>query len=106
MTKAFKTHLERIKFARNTISFWEQMLLAEKSMGLLWEQLFDRLCAENAELDIPNIKDLSVILHKLIQNYQQLFLITQKIRNDVSDEKAWMLSEDVLKNIEDQLQLL
>jgi len=49
---------------------------------------------------------LSGILHKLLQNYQQLFAITQKLQSDASDEKAWNLSENVLKTIEDQLQLL
>lgn len=106
MTKAFKTHLERIKFAKNTASLLEQMTLAEKSMGLLWEQLFDYLCSNNKESDWSAIKDLSGILHKLLQNYQQLFAITQKLHSDETDEKAWNLSESVLKTIEDQLQLL
>ena len=106
MKKAFKTHLDRIKQAKTTASLWEQMILAEKSMGLLWEQLFDGLCSNNTESDWSSVKDLSSILHKLLQNYQQLFAITQKLHSDTSDEKAWNLSESVLKTIEDQLQLL
>ena len=106
MRKAFKSHLERIKFAKNTASLWDQMALAEKSMGLLWEQLFDCLCCNDIESDWSSIKDLSSILHKLLQNYQQLFAITQKLHSDANDEKAWNLSENVLKTIEDQLQLL
>ena len=106
MTKAFKSHLEHIKMAKKTISLWEQMTLAEKSMGFLWEQLFDCLCSENSESNLSAIKDLSSILHKLLQNYQQLFSITQKIHSNTNDEKAWNLSENVLKTIEDQLQLL
>ena len=42
MRKAFKSHLERIKFAKNTASLWEQMALAEKSMGILWVSLGSR----------------------------------------------------------------
>ena len=106
MRKAFKSHLERIKFAKNAASLWEQMALAEKSMGILWEQLFDSLCSNTMESDWSSVKDLSGILHKLLQNYQQLFAITQKLQSDASDEKAWNLSENVLKTIEDQLQLL
>lgn len=106
MREAFKSHLDRIKFAKNTASLWEQMALAEKSMGLLWEQLFDGLCSDKVEEDLSSIKDLSSILHKLLQNYQQLFAITQKLHSDTTDENAWNLSENVLKTIEDQLQLL
>lgn len=84
----------------------EQMNLAEKSMGILWEQLFDQLCVTNDTANISNIKDLANVIHKLLQNYRHLSAIQQKIQNRSQDEQSWALSEAVLKEIEDQLQLL
>lgn len=102
---AFKEHLQRIRHAKNTASLLEQMNIAEQSMGLLWERIFDRLCVDEAETDLSTVKELTGILHKLLQTYRQLFAVCQKSNTD-TDERTWALSEDVLKDIEDQLQML
>ena len=103
---AFKGHLDRIKLAKNTASLMEQMQLAEKSMGLLWEQLFDTLCTQEEGADLSPIKELAGVLNKMLTSYKHLFAIQQRLQGKPTDEKAWMLSENVLKEIEDQLQLL
>lgn len=102
----FDHHLQRIKLAKEATSMGEQMHLAEKSMGILWIQLFDQLCMTNDTNNLSNIKDLSTILHKLLQNYKQLSEMKQKIQGPSQDEQSWLLSENTLRDIEDQLQLL
>lgn len=84
----------------------EQMNLAEKSMGILWEQLFDQLCMTSDGTDIATIKDLANVIHKLLQNYRHLSALQQKMQNRSQDEQSWALSETALQEIEDQLQLL
>ncbi|MBR1843833.1 MAG: hypothetical protein IJ793_03095 [Opitutales bacterium] len=103
---AFKEHLQRIQRAKNTASLLEQMNIAEQSMGLLWEKLFDRLCVDETQSDLGTVKELTGILHKLLQTYRQLFAVCQKSASENADNNAWALSEDVLKDIEDQLQML
>ena len=101
---AFKEHIQRIKTAKDTASLLDQMKIAEKSMGLLWEDLFDQVC--NKDNDLGDIKDLTSILNKLLQSYRQLFAISKSMNKSECEEKAWELSEDTLKEIEEQLQLL
>ena len=103
---AFKEHLERIQRAKHTASLLEQMNLAEQSMGILWERIFDRLCVDDLKSDLDTVKDLTGILHKLLQTYRQLFAVCQKSGNANADDNAWTLSENVLKDIENQLQML
>lgn len=102
----FNEHLERIQRAKKTTSLLEQMSLAEQSMGILWEQLFDQLCVKASDSNLSAVKELTAILHKLLQTYRQLFALCQKINDPATDDKAWALSETVLKEIEEQLQML
>ena len=101
---AFKEHIQRIKVAKDTASLLEQMEIAEKSMGILWEDLFDQIC--NKENDLGNIKDLTNILNKLLQNYRQLFSLSKGLSQPKDEVQAWELSENTLREIEEQLQLL
>jgi hypothetical protein len=101
---AFRSHLERIRFAKKTTSLLEQTTLAEKSMGLLWEHLFDYLCLDNQGPDWAIVKELATILNKLMRNYQQLRTLSNI--KGVKEQQPWRLSADMLKEIEDQLQLL
>ena len=72
-TTDFKEHIKRIKAAKNTASILEQMNIAEKSMGILWEQIFDILCITPQTDDFTNLKEMTSILTKLLNNYRQLF---------------------------------
>lgn len=101
---AFKEHIQRIKIAKDTASLLEQMEIAEKSMGILWEDLFDQIC--NKDNDLGNIKDLTGILNKLLQNYRQLFALSKGLNHSKEGSPTWELSENTLKEIEEQLQLL
>jgi len=101
---AFKGHIQRIKVAKDTASLLEQMKIAEKSMGILWEDLFDQIC--NKENDLGNIKDLTGILHKLLQNYRQLFALSEGLNPPKDEAQTWEISENMLKEIEENLQLL
>lgn len=107
----FNSHLKRIRSARETTtSLIEQTTLAERSIGLLWEHLFDRLCLKTEEPDWQDVRDLSNILRKTTQSYHQLKCLELKTQNDQTegekDQKAWLLSEQTLADIEEQLQLL
>ena len=101
---AFKEHIQRIRVAKDTASLLEQMKIAEKSMGILWEDLFDQIC--NKDNDLTNIKDLTGILNKLLQTYRQLFALSKGLNRPKDEEKTWELSENTLREIEEQLQLL
>ncbi|MDR0756188.1 MAG: hypothetical protein LBE99_04740 [Puniceicoccales bacterium] len=106
---SFKKHIDRIKLAKQATTLLEQMALAEQSMGLLWEHLFDHLCLhKDNEPDWGKIKELSTILHKLMQNYQHLhhFSLGMTSTNADNNSLSWALSEESLKEIEEQLQLL
>ena len=103
-TPAFKEHLNRIKVAKDTTDLFSQMQLAEKTMGMLWEDLFDQICHKNSDLSC--IKDLTVVLNKLIQTYRQLFLLTKQIKPHEGENQNWTFSDNLLKELEDQLQLL
>lgn len=102
----FNEHLKRIKTAKNTASILEQMTMAEKSMGILWEQIFDILCINPQTNDFTILKEMTSILSKLLNNYRQLFAISKKINDQTNNDNAWAISESVLKEIEEQLQLL
>ncbi len=102
----FNEHLERIQRAKKATSLLEQMSLAEQSMGILWEQLFDQLCVKAPDSDLSAVKELTAILNKLLQAYRQLFALCQKINGSATDGEAWTLSETILKEIEEQLQML
>ena len=104
-TKAFKKHLERIDLAKKTNNLMTQMSVAEKAMGILWEHLFDQLCVHD-EPDWKTIKDLSNILQRILRNYQQIFKISHQFAKQNENNTTWNLSEDTLKAIEEQLQLL
>lgn len=101
---AFKEHIKRIKVAKDTASLLEQMEIAEKSMGILWEDLFDQICSKDN--DLGNIKDLTSILNKLLQNYRQLFSLSKGLNRPKDETHTWELSENTLREIEEQLQLL
>ena len=101
---AFKEHIQRIKAAKDTASLLDQMKIAEKSMGILREDLFDQIC--NPDTNLGNIKDLTNILNKLLQSYRQLFALSRGINKPQAEEQNWELSETMLKEIEEQLQLL
>ena len=103
-TPAFKEHLKRIKVAKDTTDLFSQMQLAEKTMGMIWEDLFDQICHKNSDLDC--IKDLSAVLSKLIQTYRQLFMLTKQIKPNEVENQNWTFSDSLLKELEDQLQLL
>ncbi len=102
----FKEHLKRIKTAKDTTTLLEQMGLAEKSMSILWNQIFDLLCFNDPENDLRGIKELAGVLNKILTNYRQLFTITQKVCGSNHNEKAWEISESIFRDIEEQLQLL
>ena len=101
---AFKEHIQRIRVAKDTASLLEQMKIAEKSMGILWEDLFDQIC--NKDNDLTNIKNLTGILNKLLQNYRQLFALSKGLNRPKNETQTWELSENTLREIEEQLQLL
>lgn len=103
-TPDFKEHLKRIKVAKDTTDLFSQMQLAEKTMGIIWEDLFDQICHKNSDLSC--IKDLTIVLNKLVQSYRQIFLLTRKIKPEASENQSWSFSDTLLKELEEQLQLL
>lgn len=100
----FKSHIQRIHVAKEATNLFTQMQLAEKSMGILWEELFDQICSKNSQRD--DIKEISSILNKLLQNYRQLFAITQKLKPEDNEQSNWTFTENILRELENQLQLL
>ena len=105
---SFKKYVKRIELAKQVTGLLEQTTLAEKSMGLLWEHLFDHLCMTHAdEPDWKTIKDLASILGKLLQNYHHLQQFsTQLSAQNAENKHPWVLSSEALESIEDQLNLL
>jgi hypothetical protein len=103
-TSAFNEHLKRIKVAKDTTDLFSQMQVAEKTMSILWEDLFDQICHKNS--DLSYVKDLTMVLNKLIQSYRQLFMLTKQIRPETTEHQHWSFSDNLLKELEEQLQLL
>ena len=103
---SFKKHVKGIELAKQATGLLEQMTLAEKSMGIVWEHLFDHLCLSQAEEpDWKTIKELSSIVGKLLQNYQHLQQFSTQL-NAQNPTLPLELSEATLESIEAQLKLL
>lgn len=99
----FNEHLDRIKRAKNAASLLEQMNVAEQSMGMLWERLFDQLCVDAKSANFSTTKEIVGVLTKLLRNYRELFAVCSKINNAQVESD---LSEEMLSNLEDKLNLL
>lgn len=106
---SFDSHLTQIRSAKEeTKNVLENTALAEQSIGLLWERLFDLLCI-SAQPDWQEMKSISDVLKKATQSYSQLKAIELKenVKNSNSeDADALLLSDETLADIEQQLQLL
>lgn len=99
----FNKHLDRIKRAKNATSLLEQMHVAEQSMGMLWERLFDQLCMDAKSENFNTTKEIVGVLTKLLRNYRELFMVCSKVNNAQAESD---LSEEMLSSLEDQLNLL
>ena len=99
----FNEHLDRIKRAKNAASLLEQMHVAEQSMRMLWERLFDQLCVDAKSDNFSTTKEIVGVLTKLLHNYRELFKVCSKVNNAQVQSD---LSEEMLRNLEDQLNLL
>ena len=104
--RAIKTSAHPAK-RTNSTTLSEQITLAEQSIGYLWEYLSQHLHPyPNEDLDWKNIKEIASILHKLIQNYQQLHTLFAQHSQGDNTQRTWSLSEETLRSIEEQLNLL
>ncbi len=106
---SFDSHLTRIRSAKEeTKNVLENTTLAEQSIGLLWERLFNLLCLSH-QPDWQEMKSLSDVLKKATQSYSQLKAIGMKENtknSNTEDSDALLLSDETLADIEEQLQLL
>ena len=62
--------------------------------------------ADKDNPDWKTIKEIVSVLQKLIQNYQQLQMLSKQQSLGEADQRDLMLSEDTIRDIEEQLNLL
>ena len=84
--------------AKKTADMNEQIRLAEQAIGHVWEYLSQILQISSQEI--------VSVLQKLIQNYQQLQMLSKQQSLGEADQRDLMLSEDTIRDIEEQLNLL
>ena len=99
----FANHIARIRVAKKAATLIEQVSIAEQSMGLLWENLFDKLCVSGDEQDWKELKILSDVLRKTIQSYQSVKTLANNSNSDCNDARSWELTEDVISAIDSLL---
>jgi hypothetical protein len=99
--KLFDDHLQRIRTAKEQTTELSPAELAEQSVTLLLERLFDLLCTHDP--DWREMKPVGDLLRKMIQGYVQLKALKAK---EQTSSDALDLSERTLADIEEQLQLL
>ncbi|MDR2778730.1 MAG: hypothetical protein LBB16_00365 [Puniceicoccales bacterium] len=123
---SFKNHLAQIRFAkaRTSAIFANFDLPTETAMASLsraWEMLFDSICGSD-EGSIGELKDISCVIQKLSVSHQKIQdiefkKIAQLRAADLGEEKKEIqtmrenlqngrLPSDIVKTVEEQLQLL
>ena len=109
--KEFSSHLKTIRKAKErTKSFtkiWKSSYkAAESTLKIVWEQVFDYLCA-NPSASIEDLTKIAGIIHKLTACFSQIKTLEQKSEDaSKQDTSSESLSPDVLKQIEHELNLL
>jgi hypothetical protein len=122
----FKDHIAQIKFAREKASeifanFALPVETAVASLSRAWEMLFDSVCG-CVDGSIGELKDISSVIQKLSASSQKIQDMERKQMEkmklaDLDEEKRKLQAErasmqcgklpnDVLKTVEEQLQLL
>ncbi|MDR2628427.1 MAG: hypothetical protein LBC30_00270 [Puniceicoccales bacterium] len=123
---SFKNHLAQIKFAKACTSeiLADSELPTETAMASLsraWEMLFDSICGSN-EGSVGELKDISCVIQKLSASHQKIqdieFKKTARLKSaDLGEERQKLqamrenlqrgkLPGDIVKTVEEQLQLL
>ena len=93
--------------AKKTADMNEHIRLAEQAIGHVWEYLSQILQISSQDNpDWKTIKEIVSVLQKLIQNYQQLQMLSKQQSLGEADQRDLMLSEDTIMDIEEQLNLL
>ena len=120
----FQKHIDKIKLAKTFANkicggIPKQTSLAWASLMQTWEALFDILC-ENNELSLEDIHVISSIIKKLSASHKEIKTIDQAHRQtklekelqrlhaemDARENGPLPLSDEVIKNVEEQLSLL
>ncbi|MDR0742311.1 MAG: hypothetical protein LBE98_02505 [Puniceicoccales bacterium] len=123
---SFKNHLAQIKFAKTRTSeiLTGSELPTEAAMASLsraWEMLFDSICG-NTDGSVGELKDISCVIQKLSASHQKIqdieFKKIAKLKSaDLNEERQKLqtmrenlqrgrLPSDIVKTVEEQLQLL
>lgn len=123
---SFKNHLAQIKFARDKTSeifasFELSMGTAMASLSRAWEMLFDSICG-SCDGSMGELKDISAVIQKLSTSSQRIQEMEckrmeklrsadvegeiQKLREMRESMQMGRLPRDVIKTVEEQLQLL
>ncbi|MDR2432231.1 MAG: hypothetical protein LBD34_00550 [Puniceicoccales bacterium] len=123
---SFKNHLAQIKFAKARTSeiiadFELPMETAMASLSRAWEMLFDSICRSN-EGSVGELKDISCVIQKLSASHQKIQdiefkKIAQLKSTDLNEERQKLqtmrenlqkgrLPSDIVRTVEEQLQLL
>ncbi|MDR1528136.1 MAG: hypothetical protein LBS22_00925 [Puniceicoccales bacterium] len=123
---SFKNHLAQIKFAKVRTSeiltgFELPTETAMASLSRAWEMLFDSICGSD-EGSVGELKDISCVIQKLSASHQKIQdiefkKIAQLKSADLSEERQKLqimrenlqrgkLPNDIVKTVEEQLQLL
>ncbi|MDR0693156.1 MAG: hypothetical protein LBF49_01115 [Puniceicoccales bacterium] len=123
---SFKNHLAQIKFAKACASeilsdFELPTETAMASLSRAWEMLFDSICGSN-EGSVGELKDISCVIQKLSASHQKIqdieFKKIARLKSaDLNGERQKLqamrenlqrgrLPDDIVKTVEEQLQLL
>ncbi|MDR1414082.1 MAG: hypothetical protein LBI56_04070 [Puniceicoccales bacterium] len=123
---SFRAHLAQTKFAKERTSeifanFEFPMEAAMASLSCAWEMLFDSICTSN-DGSIGELKDISSVIQKLSTSSQKIqqmeYRQIEKLKCLSLDEEKQKLQatrenlqnarlpKDILKTVEEQLQLL
>ncbi|MDR1457887.1 MAG: hypothetical protein LBI47_03505 [Puniceicoccales bacterium] len=123
---SFKNHLAQIKFAKARTSeiladFELPTETAMASLSRAWEMLFDSICGSN-EGSVGELKDISCVIQKLSASHQKIqdieFKKIARLKSDDLNEERQKLQamrenlqkgrlpSDIVKTVEEQLQLL
>ncbi|MDR1173190.1 MAG: hypothetical protein LBK24_00120 [Puniceicoccales bacterium] len=123
---SFKNHLAQIKFAKVRTSeiLADSELPTETAMASLsraWEMLFDSICGSD-EGSVGELKDISYVIQKLSASHQKIqdieFKKIARLKSaDLNEERQKLqtmrenlqrgrLPSDIVKTVEEQLQLL
>ncbi|MDR1233381.1 MAG: hypothetical protein LBJ75_03960 [Puniceicoccales bacterium] len=123
---SFKNHLAQIKFAKVRTSkilsgFELPTETAMASLSRAWEMLFDSICGSD-EGSVGELKDISCVIQKLSASHQKIqdieFKKIARLKSaDLNEERQKLqtmrenlqrgrLPSDIVKTVEEQLQLL